>query len=349
MELSPTNVPVSVYDNLITTVRANLPSLHRYMALRKRHMGLDELHLYDLNVPLIGGFDDNADLEEGKQAIVQALKVLGPDYSSDVEELFASRRIDYMPHENKQDGGFCFNRRGLKSYILLNFAGKFRDISNLAHEIGHDEHFKLAVSQEACYSRGSPYQFFCAEVASLVNEQLLAQQQVSRASDSKMRLYFLNRQLEDFRGIIIRTTMFAEFERRAYSIAEEGNQPLTLDVLNNLYVQLNKDYFGESVIVDKLVGHEWSRMHHLYYPFYLYTYATGLASAIAIADRILTEGQPAVDAYLGFLSDGNSKYALDSLRDIGVDLSTPAPIERAFKYFESVLDIFERELLAIEK
>jgi oligoendopeptidase F len=338
--LAGPHLPVSVYDSLIGTVRANLPLVQRYLRLRQKLLGVSELHMYDLYVPLVAGVDAEVRFEDAKLAVLAAVSILGDDYVSRVRRAFNGRRIDVMPNQGKETGAFSAGIWGVLPYMLLNWAGQFGNTSTLAHELGHNMHSEYA-NDQAYINAGYPT--FCAEVASTVNEQLLAHHQLSSTTDPRKWLYLLNEQLEAIRLTIVRQTLFAEFEREAHKMAEAGT-PITLDVLNDLHTRLNTEYYGPAVVIDDLVKHEWARIPHFMNPFYVYTYATGLSAAVTIADRIIKEGQPAVDAYIGFLRDGKSKFALDSLRGAGADLSTPVPVERAFKHFEETLTAFEAEL-----
>jgi oligoendopeptidase F len=340
MSLAGPNLPVAVYDSLVNTVRANLPLLQRYLRLRQKMLAVDELHNYDLYVPLVKGVDKDVTFEEAKEMVLAAVQILGPNYVGNVKELFDGRRIDVMPNEGKETGAFSWGIWGLAPFMLLNWSGKFGDAFTLAHETGHNMHSVEANNQHYV---NSGYTTFCAEVASTVNEQLLSHHLLSATTDPNMRLFLLNEQLEKIRLTIVRQTLFAEFEREAYKLAE-ADQPLTLDVLCNLHKRLNAEYYGPTVVEDDLVKYEWSRIPHFMNSFYVYTYATGLSAAVTIADRIIKEGPPAVEAYLGFLRDGQSKYSLDSLRGAGADLSTADPVQRAFDHFETTLDLFEAEL-----
>jgi len=338
--MSGPHLPVSVYDSLVGTVRANLPLLQRYLKLRQKLLGLEDLHMYDLYVPLVSGVESNVNFEDAKQEVLAAVQVLGEDYVSRVRRVFASRRIDVMPNQGKASGAFSWGIWGFAPYMLLNWAHRFNDTSTLAHELGHNMHSEYA--QDQAYVDAG-YSIFCAEVASTVNEQLLVHHLLSVTTDPRMRLFLLNQQLEAIRLTIVRQTLFAEFEREAHRLAEAG-EALTLDRLCELHKTLNDDYYGPAVVIDDLVKYEWSRIPHFMNPFYVFTYATGLSAAICISNRIIKEGQPAVDDYLRFLKDGNSKLPLDSLRGGGADLSTPQPVQQAFDHFAATLDAFEAEI-----
>jgi oligoendopeptidase F len=343
--LAGPHLPIAVYDSLVQTVRANLPSVQRYLSLRKKLLGVEELHMYDQYVPLVGSVDGKATYEEGKVMVLDALTPLGEDYVGRATRLLSARRTDVMPNKGKAGGAFSWGIWGVTPFMLLNWAGRLDDVSTLAHELGHNIHSEHAQDQHYI---NAGYPTFCAEVASTVNEQLLSHRLLQTTTDRARRLFLLNHELEAVRRTIVRQTLFAEFEREVHALVE-AEKPVTHDDLCAIYKRLNEEYYGPAVAVDDLVKHEWSRIPHFMNPFYVYTYATGLSSAITIADKIIKEGKPAAEAYLGFLKDGNSKFPLDSLRAAGSDLSTPAPVDRAFRHFDAVLDEFEREIEALEK
>ena len=270
MELERTRLPLSVYDSLISSVRANLPLVQRYLRLRQRLLGLDKLHMYDLYVPLVDEVESNVSFADAKKEVLAALALLGARYVARLKRLFDDRRIDVMPNKGKETGAFSMGVWGLPPYVLLNWSGKFQDTSTLAHEAGHNRHSEEANDQEYV---DSGYTIFCAEVASTVNEQLLSHYRLSRTINKNERLFLLNSQLEAIRLTIVRQTLFAEFEREAFRLAEAG-QTVTLDVLNALGKQLNEEYYGPAAFIDDLVKHEWSRIPHHMNPFYVFTYAT---------------------------------------------------------------------------
>lgn len=338
--LSGINLPISVYDTLISTVHANLPLLHRYLELRKRILGVDTLEWYDLYVPLVDGVDDNISFEDAKETVLAALAPLGEAYVAALRTGFESRWIDVIENKGKHSGAYSSGTWGTNPFILLNWQDKIDSMFTLAHEAGHSMHSFYSKSNQPYTYSG--YTLFLAEVASTTNEALLAEYLLKRTTDPKMRLYIINQQLEGIRATLIRQTMFAEFERDAHATAEAGI-PLTADLLGELHAGLNEKYYGAVVRIDDLLEVEWSRIPHFYRGFYVFQYATGISSAMALAHGILTEGQPAVERYLTFLKSGSSDYSLNLLRGAGVDLSTPAPIQAAFEMFATYLEMFEQE------
>lgn len=334
------NVPVSVYDSLVETVHANLPLLHRYLDVRKRILGVDELHMYDLYVPLLGDVDDKIAYADAQETVLAALAPLGEEYVAALRAGFAARWVDVMPNKGKQGGAYSGGGYGTNPFILLNWQGNIDSMFTLAHEAGHSMHsFFSRRTQPFHYS---DYTMFVAEVASTTNEALLAHYLLSKTTDPKMRLYIINSQLEGIRTTLIRQTLFAEFEREAHARAEAG-EPLTPDLLCEIHKALNEKYYGAAVKVDDLIDIEWARIPHFYNSFYVYQYATGISAATALARQILTEGAPAVERYLNFLKGGSSDFSINLLKGAGVDLSTPAPIQAAFDAFAEYLDLFEKE------
>lgn len=338
--LSGTNLPKSVYDTLISTVHGNLPLLHRYLELRKRILGVERLEWYDLYVPLVDDVDDNITFEDAKETVLAALAPLGADYVEQLRTGFNSRWIDVVENKGKRSGAYSSGTWGTNPFILLNWQDKIDSMFTLAHEAGHSMHSWYAKSHQPYTYSG--YTIFLAEVASTTNEALLAEYLLNRTTDPKMRLYIINQQLEGIRATLIRQTMFAEFERDAHAAAEAGT-PLTADLLGELHAGLNTQYYGAVMHVDDMLEVEWSRIPHFYNAFYVFQYATGISSAMALASGILSEGQPAVERYLTFLKSGSSDYSLTLLRAAGVDLSTPAPIQAAFDMFKKYLEMFEQE------
>jgi oligoendopeptidase F len=334
------NVPASVYDSLVETVHANLPLLHRYLELRKRILGVDELHMYDLYVPLLGDVDDKISYADAKETVLAALAPLGEEYVNALRNGFNSRWVDVMPNKGKQSGAYSGGGYGTNPFILLNWQANIDSMFTLAHEAGHSMHsFFSRLNQPFTYS---DYTMFVAEVASTTNEALLAHYLLSKTTDPKMRLYIINSQLEGIRTTLIRQTLFAEFEREAHARAEAG-EPLTADLLCSIHKTLNEKYYGAAVKVDDLIDIEWARIPHFYNSFYVYQYATGISTATALASQILNEGAPAVERYLNFLKSGSSDFSINLLRNAGVDLSTPAPIQAAFDAFAEYLAMFEKE------
>jgi len=333
------NVDESIYDNLIATVDANLHSLHRYLALSKRALGLPELEMFDIYFPFVGDVEYKITYSEAQDVLFKALAPLGEEYVNVVRKAFTERWIDVMENENKHSGAYSWGTYDTNPFILMNFQGKLDSLSTLAHELGHSMHsYFTRRCQPAIY--GS-YTLFVAEVASIVNEMLLAHYLLQTITDPEMRKYIIHSELEKIRGTLFRQTMFAEFERETHARNEAG-EPLTADVLCEIHKKLNDKYFGPVVKVNPEIEIEWARIPHFYSAFYVYQYATGIATAISLVKQILTEGQPAVDRYLKFLSSGDSDYSLNLLKAAGVDLSTPAPIQQA-------LDVFAEYVTELEK
>lgn len=335
------NISVDVYTTLIDTVNKNLPLLDRYLKLRKKVLKLDELHMYDLYVPMVEEFDKKIPYEEARTIVAEALKPLGEEYIGYLQKGMNSAWIDVYENEGKTSGAYAWGAYKTHPYVLLNYQNKINDVFTLAHEMGHALHsYYTNMTQPYVYSE---YKIFVAEVASTVNESLLMRYLLPRASSKQEKAYLLNHYLEEFRGTVFRQVMFAEFEKIIHEKVEQG-EALNAQELSNIYYGLNKKYFGEAVTVDEDIAMEWSRIPHFYSSFYVYKYATGFSSATAIAEKILTEGKPAVDKYLEFLKSGGSNYPLELLKIAGVDLSTPQPIQDALNVFEKTLDELE-ELL----
>jgi oligoendopeptidase F len=341
MAMSSDNIPVSVYDNLISAVRANMDKMYRYVSLRKKILGLDELHYYDVYAPLAGDIDKKYTYEEAKEMVCQAVSPLGEEYVERVRNAYKDGWIDVYPNKGKSGGAYSSGTYDSNPFIMMNFTGSLDSVSTLAHEMGHSQHTWLTNHHQPAQYAG--YTMFVAEVASTVNENLLIEQLLRDCDDPKERLYLLNQYLEGFKGTVYRQTMFAEFEKEAHAMQERG-ESLDADALCHLYEGLIKDYFGSDLVMDEEVQYEWARIPHFYRPFYVYVYATGYTSAVALSEGILKEGKPAADRYLEFLSMGSSAYPLDELRHGGVDLSTPEPIQRALDKFDRVLDDVEETL-----
>ena len=333
-----TNVPVSVYHNLIEAVHQNLDKLHRYVSIRKKLLGVEELHMYDLYVPLVKEADVKIPFEQAKQTVYEALAPLGEDYRKVIKEGFENRWIDVYENEGKRSGAYSAGVYGVHPYVLLNHNDTLDNMFTLAHEMGHAMHSYLSNQTQPYVD--SRYVIFVAEVASTCNEVLLMEYLLNRTTDKVQRAYLINHFLESFRGTVYRQTMFAEFELRTHEMCERG-ESLTPDVFNKLYYDLNKKYFGEDIVVDEEIALEWARIPHFYYNFYVYQYATGFSAAVAIANRILKEGQTAVDDYLKFLSGGCSKSPIDLLKIAGVDMTTAEPVNAGLAMFDRLLDEME--------
>lgn len=338
MALSDDNIPLSVYDNLIETVNKNLPLLHRYVSLRKKELGLEELHMYDLYVPLVPDADVKIPYAEAKETVKEALKVMGAEYSAALEHGLEGGWIDVYENKGKRGGAYSWGSYGVHPFVLLNHNDTINSMFTLAHEMGHALHsFFTWKKQPYLYA---DHKIFVAEVASTCNEALLMEHLLKTTDDKVMRKYLINYFLEQFRGTLFRQTMFAEFEMITHSMAEKG-EPLTWEGMNKIYRDLNLKYFGEDIVIDPEIDIEWARIPHFYNAFYVYQYATGYSAAIALSRKILNEGQPAIDAYLDFLSKGDSEYSIDLLKGAGVDMSAAEPIENAMQLFKELLDEFE--------
>lgn len=339
--LAAHNIPTSVYDNLISTVHEHIPLLNRYLKLRRRILQLDEIHMYDLYVPIIEETNDEISYKQACDVLIHALAPLGENYISVLQKAFTQRWIDIYETPGKRSGAYSGGSYSTHPFILLNWQNKRDSLYTLAHELGHSMHSHFTRTNQQ-YQYGD-YTIFVAEVASTLNEGLLTEYLLKNTTDRNVRLSILNQSLEDIRGTLFRQTMFAEFEQIIHSKAEEG-QPLTADALSQMYRDLNALYYGSETVIDDLIAIEWARIPHFYYNFYVYQYATGISAAASLVQQILHEGQPAVDRYLNFLKSGSSKYSIDLLKGAGVDMTTPQPIRQALALFETHLSQME-ELL----
>ena len=332
--LDRTEVPESVYHSLIDAVRENLPKLHRYTSLRKKLLGVEELHFYDLYANMVGDVEMKFTFQEAKELVLKALAPLSENYLNGLRAGFEGRWIDVYENVGKRSGAYSSGARP-HPFVLLNFQGTLNDVFTLAHEMGHAMHSEMSyVNQPVVYS---DYVIFVAEVASTCNEALLMEYLLNNTTDKREKAYLINYFLEQFRTTLYRQTMFAEFELKINELAQQG-QGITADRCCEIYRKLNEDYFGKDIVVDDQIALEWARIPHFYYNYYVYQYATGYAAAIAISRRILKEGQPAVDDYFKFLSGGCSMPPIDLLKLAGVDLSTPAPIHQALELFDQLID-----------
>ena len=332
--LDRTEVPESVYHSLIDAVRENLPKLHRYTSLRKKLLGVEELHFYDLYANMVGDVEMKFTFQEAKELVLKALAPLSENYLNGLRAGFEGRWIDVYENVGKRSGAYSSGARP-HPFVLLNFQGTLNDVFTLAHEMGHAMHSEMSyVNQPVVYS---DYVIFVAEVASTCNEALLMEYLLNNTTDQREKAYLINYFLEQFRTTLYRQTMFAEFELKINELAQQG-QGITADRCCEIYRKLNEDYFGKDIVVDDQIALEWARIPHFYYNYYVYQYATGYAAAIAISRRILKEGQPAVDDYFKFLSGGCSMPPIDLLKLAGVDLSTPAPIHQALELFDQLID-----------
>ncbi|MEA4882652.1 MAG: oligoendopeptidase F [Clostridia bacterium] len=332
------NIPVDVYGNLIDAVRSRLDLMHRYVALRKRSLGLDELHMYDIYVPIIPDIDWKVSYDEAREMVKEGLHPLGEAYGAQLSAGLEMGWVDVAENRGKTSGAYSWGAYGAHPYVLLNWQDTLNNAFTLAHEMGHAMHFHYSWSRQPFVY--SDYSIFVAEVASTVNEVLLMEHLLRKTTDPVRRMYLLNHCLEEFRGTVFRQTMFAEFEREAHRMFESG-QALTPEAMCEKYIELNRAYYGPEIVHDEAIAAEWARIPHFYNAFYVYQYATGYSAAVALANKIISEGVPARERYIEFLSGGSSKYPIDLLRGAGVDMASPEPVVKA-------LDVFERCLTEME-
>ena len=339
--LAENEIPVEVYNNLIDAVHQNFPAFYKYVDLRKRVMGLDELHFWDVYTPLVDDVDMKFTYEEACDLIIKALAPMGEEYVGLVKKGLESRWVDVYETPGKRSGAYSAGGKGMNPVMLLNFQGGLDDVYTLIHEMGHSLHtYFSSHNQEITYS---DYSIFVAEVASTCNEALLSHYLLEHETDPARHAYILNHFLEGFRGTIYRQCMFAEFERDISQMNADG-VALNAEVLSERYGKLCAEYFGPGLELDEEIKLEWSRIPHFYYNFYVYQYCIGFSAAIALSQRILSEGEPAVKDYIGYLSGGCSKTPIELLRGAGVDMATPDPVNAALKYFGELVDQLEQEL-----
>lgn len=332
------NVPVSVYDQLIEAVNKNLPAMHKYMKTRKRVLGVEPLRMFDLYVPIVQSVELKYTYEEAKAIVLKSLKPLGETYVQTVEKAYDDRWIDVYENEGKRSGAYSWGTYDSKPYILLNYHDNMDNMFTLTHEMGHSMHSYMTHKHQP-YVYGN-YSIFLAEVASTTNEALLNHYLLENTSDKQEKLLILNHYLEQFRGTVFRQTMFAEFERDIHAMVEEGGA-LTAEVLKAHYRKLNEKYYGEDMVLDDTIAVEWARIPHFYYNFYVFQYATGFASAVALAEAIVKEGKPAVDRYMAFLSAGNHQYPVDILTAAGADIASGKPVNDCLALFAKLVDEFD--------
>ena len=333
--LDVTEVPVSVYTNLIEAVHANLDKMYKYVALRKKLLGVDELHMYDVYTPIVPDAAVEIDFEQAKKTVLEALSVLGEDYTDMLKEGFANRWIDVYENVGKRSGAYSSGFGRPHPYVLLNHKNNLDSQFTLAHEMGHALHSYLTMKNQPVNT--ADYVIFVAEVASTCNEVLLMKYLLKNTTDKNAKAYLINHFLDQFKGTIYRQTMFAEFELEMGKMSENG-ETLTADALCKKYYELNKLYFGPDMVSDEEIALEWSRIPHFFYNYYVFQYATGFSAAVAIANRILEKGAPAVADYKRFLSSGSSTDPISLLKIAGVDMSSPEPINEALKLFGSLID-----------
>ncbi|KEO84620.1 oligoendopeptidase F [Tumebacillus flagellatus] len=338
--LLPNGIPTDVYDQLLNTVHKNLPLLQRYMNLKKQLLGVDQLHVYDLYLPISANDQRYIPFEEAKGMVLEGLKPLGDDYVNVLKQAFDSNWIDVYSTENKRGGGYQWGCYDTHPFVLLNYQGHYDDVSTVAHELGHAmQSYYTQQKQPYLYSG---YPIFTAEVASTMNETLMFKSLYKHATTRDEKMYLLHQYLETFVGTLFRQAQFAEFEKLAHEKEQKG-EALTAETLKTLYLDIHKKYFGNTLAADPEVGMQWSRVPHFYYGFYVYQYATSFAASTALAKQILDEGEPAVQRVReNFLAAGSSKPPLEILKDAGVDMSTPKPIEQAMKVFEEQLNEMEK-------
>ena len=335
--LDRTNVPTEVYLNLIEAVHQNLDKMHRYVRLRKKLLGVDELHFYDIYTPLLDGVDKYIPIEEAKETVYDALAPMGDEYRAVIKHAFQNRWIDVYPNEGKRSGAYSAGA-DVHPFVLLNYTGTLDNQFTLAHEMGHAMHSYL--SHKTQNPIDADYVIFVAEVASTFNEALLMEHLLAKATDKKERAYLINHYLDQFKGTIYRQTMFAEFELNIGRMVAEGKS-LTADVLCSEYKRLNEMYYGPDMVVDDNIAVEWARIPHFYYNYYVFQYATGYSAAIALARKVLDGGEKELGDYLGFLSGGCSKSPIDLLKGAGVDMTSPEPVNQALELFGKLLDEME--------
>ncbi len=339
--LFPDNVPASVYDNLLSAVRANLPAVHKYYAVRRRAMKLPDIHIYDIYIPILSDLQRTTPWNDAVELVIDSLKPLGAQYTDTLAGGLRGRWCDRYENKGKHSGAFSSGCYDSDPYILMNYQPDVPDhVFTLAHEAGHSMHTYFSKNQPYQYAN---YTIFVAEVASTFNEQLLGMHLMKTATGDREKAYYVNRELDDIRRTIVRQTMFAEFETVTHELAER-NEPLTLDAFKAEYRKLLDAYFGPAFVLDAELELECLRIPHFYRAFYVYKYATGLSAAIALADRVTKGGKAELDAYLRFLHGGSSKDPLDLLRDAGVDMETPEPVNAALKRFGELVDELDRLL-----
>ena len=330
MYLADSNVPESVYDNLLSAVHEALPMMYRYVAVRKKVLGVDKLHMYDVYTPIVAAQNQTYEFEQAKQMVLEALKPMGEDYLSHAREGLENRWIDIYPNKGKKGGAYSWGCYDSQPFILLNYTKNLDSVFTLIHEMGHSIHsYYSRTAQDYAYS---DYKIFVAEVASTCNECLLMHDLLEKTTDKEQRKYLLNHYLDSFKGTLFRQTMFAEFEKNAHEYCAQG-KPLTAEALSQMYLELNQKYYGPDMEKDEEIAYEWMRIPHFYTPFYVYQYATGYSAAVALSAKILKEGKPAVDAYMSFLKGGESKDPIDLLKMAGVDMTTEKPVADALALF----------------
>lgn len=336
--LDGSHIPTAVYDNLIKAVHSHMQPMYDYMDLRRKMLGVDELHMYDLHVPMVDSADLHISFEQAKEMVLEGLSVLGEDYLEKLREGFDHRWIDVYENEGKRSGAYSWGAYGTHPYVLLNYTDNLNNVFTLAHEMGHALHSYYSDAAQPYPYAG--YKIFVAEVASTCNESLLIHYLIQHAKDKAEKSYLINYFLDQFKGTLYRQTMFAEFEKTIHHMVEAG-ESLTAEHLNEIYYGLNQQYYGEQVVSDPQIALEWSRIPHFYNPFYVYQYATGFSAAIAISQKILDGEEGIVEKYKRFLSGGSSMDCIDLLKICGVDMSTTRPVEEALNVFAEHVKMLE--------
>lgn len=336
--LHGSNIPLAVYDNLIKAVHENLPLMHRYVSIRKKVLGVEKLHMYDLYTPLVGDMDKNITFSEAKEMVKKGLEPLGESYRKTLEEGYNNGWIDVYENQGKRSGAYSWGPYGVHPYVLLNYTNNLKNVFTLAHEMGHALHSYYSDANQNFLNGG--YKIFVAEVASTCNESLLIHHLLDKASDKKEKTYLINYFMEQFRGTVFRQTMFAEFEMITHGLVEKG-ETLSADTLSKIYYDLNVKYYGEDIIVDSEISMEWARIPHFYNAFYVYQYATGFSAAMAISKKILEGNKEVLDGYFKFLSSGGSMYPIELLKLCGVDMTKENAVNDALKLFGDLVTQYE--------
>ncbi|NGX96457.1 MAG: oligoendopeptidase F, partial [Candidatus Afipia apatlaquensis] len=339
--LFPDNIPKTVFDNVVNTINNNLEPLHKYIDIKRKALGIEKVHMYDIYAPIVKDIKIKVPFEEGVDIVLKGLKPLGDKYISLLKKGFESRWIDVYENQGKTSGAYSWGSYDTNPYVLLNYNGMLPDVMTVAHEMGHSIHSYLSRKEQPYIS--SEYTLFCAEVASTTNEAILIDYLLKTTKDKNMRIYLLNQHLEEIRTTIYRQTMFAEFEKKTHELVEKG-EALTSQVLSGIWHDINVKYYGPDILVDDAIDIEWARVPHFYWNFYVYKYVTGYAAALTLSKKIIEEGESAVKDYIRFLKSGGSDYSTNLLRDAGVDMTKPEPLENAVKVFEELLDSLEKEL-----
>ena len=338
MSLSGDNINEKLYTNLIEKVHKNLDIMYDYIEVRKKALNIEELHMYDLYAPLAKEHEKHYTYEEAKELVQKALEPLGKDYIENLKKLFESNCIDVFHNKNKRSGAYSWGSYDTLPYVLLNYEGKFTDVSTIAHELGHSMHSFYSIKNQQYHSYGYP--IFLAEIASTVNEILLNRYCTKNAKTKEEKIFFLNNLLENFRTTLIRQTMFAEFELKIHNLEEEEGS-LTAEQFSNIYLELNKKYFGKNIQIDELISYEWARIPHFYTSFYVYKYATGIIIASKIVSDIEKNKENALKNYIEFLSSGGSNYPLEILKKVGIDIENDDTIDKALEMFRETLNEFK--------